>query len=828
MTTTKTKKEEEVVEEEEEEKKKKKTTTTTTSTMTTTTTTTMMMMMMMMMIIIRIKRDDYHWEGKVASQGTFMELSKSGVDFSELLKVDDKEAPDNCTDQMQSQHERDRKCSIVSLTSLAEDYVPEPVQLPDEEERGIGSIDLKVFVEYFKAGSGIIFFSSLVFFLFLAQICFVLNDWWLATWSDKVEEKYTAQEAYDLFLLDNNITDINSINNMNTSLPYIPDVDNYRNLYILGGLMLALLGSSLSRALLFFTFAVDASKNLHNNMFARLLRTNIGFFDTNPVGRVLNRFSKDIGQIDDLLPWTMFDFLQNGLLTCGIVVVAGVFNPWVFIPTVPLAILFFFVRRHYVQTSRSVKRLEGTTRSPVFSHLSACLQGIHTIRAMGMERKCSDEFDAHQDLHTEAWFLFLTTSRWIGIRLDWLSVMFITCVVFSAVLASDSMDVGFVGLSITYTMNMMGMFQWSVRQSAELENQMISVERVIQYTQLPLEADLASESDKKPPPSWPTKGSIHAKDVSLQYSPSGPYVLKNLNFDIHASEKIGIVGRTGAGKSSLITTLFRMVEPHGTLLIDGINIHKIGLHDLRGAISIIPQDPVLFTGTVRRNLDPFQEYYDEQLWRALDEVQLKEAISANSEGLYMEVDEGGSNFSAGQRQLMCLARAVLGNTRILVIDEATANVDPITDELIQQTIRSKFKECTVLTIAHRLHTIIDSDRIMVLDAGEIVELDTPMALLSKGKGGVFYAMVEQLGKAELEHLIDTTRLHSSSKDTNPNLSPNGANHELPCTLPDSLVISGSTLTEKVASDGLNQFKVEGLHHEDGHINNGFVSDVTRL
>ncbi|GFN81901.1 ATP-binding cassette subfamily c member 4, partial [Plakobranchus ocellatus] len=780
-------------------------------------------------------------EGTVVSQGTFVELSKSGVDFAELLKIPNEDTQENCPERAQSRniddilslekdlsdtqgslHERVRTNSTSSKDSLPDSYEPEPVELPVEEERKIGSIDAKVFTEYFKAGSGIIMFFFLMFLMLLAQILYVLNDWWLAKWSGKVQEKYSDQKEYNQFLLDNNITAISNISAINITFPSVPDVDNYRNLYILGSITLALVGSSLSRALLFFKFAVDASKNLHNQMFARLLRTKIIFFDINPVGRVLNRFSKDVGQMDDLLPWSIFNFLQNGLLTCSTIMVAGIFNPWVFIPLVPLAVFFFIIRRHYVQTSRSIKRLEGTTRSPVFSHLSACLQGTHTIRAMGMELKCSDEFDAHQDLHTEAWFLFLTTSRWIAIRMDWLSVLFITCVVYSAVFASDSMDVEIAGLSITYTMNLMALFQWTVRQSTELENQMVSVERVIQYTRLPEEANLESTTDKKPPPSWPTHGSICAKDVSLQYSSTGPYVLKNLSFDISAAEKIGIVGRTGAGKSSLITALFRMVEAQGTLLIDGINIHNIGLHDLRGAISIIPQDPVLFTGTVRRNLDPFQEYSDEQLWRALDETQLKEAISATSEGLYTEVDEGGSNFSAGQRQLMCLARAVLGNTRMLVIDEATANVDPITDELIQQTIRTKFKDCTVLTIAHRLHTIIDSDKIMVLDAGEIVEMDTPMALLSK-EAGVFRAMVEQLGKAELKHLTDFAKAHADMHIP----STNGDKHALSRTFQEKIA-NGSGLPNEVSSDSQGQPKTENLQHGDGHVNKGFILDVTRL
>ncbi|GFS16304.1 multidrug resistance-associated protein 4 [Elysia marginata] len=780
-------------------------------------------------------------DGKVLSHGTFSELSKSGVDFSELLKLSEEETsemyghsesflekqdkPGPTTDSaIISESKRSRANSLTSVDSLGEDYVPDSVQLPEEEERETGAVDLQVFFVYFKSGAGIVLFVSLVLFLVLAQVLYVISDWWLAKWTTKLEDRHNALVTNSQLTIDSNTTAMGSA--MNTTLQDIPEVDTYFNLYVYAGFILALIVSSLTRAFLFFKMAVTAGKNLHNMMFARILRTTMAFFDTNPVGRVLNRFSKDTGQIDDLVPWTMFDVIQNCLLTLGIVIVAAVLNPWVFIPVVPLLILFIIVRRYYVQTSRSVKRLEGTTRSPVFSYLSATLQGLHTIRAMHMEQQLTREFDAHQDLHTEAWFLFLATSRWLGIRLDWLSVTFIACVVYFSVVVSDSMDPGFVGLSVVYTMNLMGLFQWAVRQTVELENQMISVERVLQYTRLPIEADLESKHDQKPPDTWPSSGSLQAKGVSLRYSPSAPFVLKDINFDIHGGEKIGIVGRTGAGKSSLITALFRLAEPEGELTIDGVSIHSLGLHDLRKVISIIPQDPVLFTGSVRRNLDPFDEYSDSQLWTALEEVQLKEAITSNPDSLYMEVTEGGSNFSAGQRQLMCLARAVLGNTRILLIDEATANVDPITDELIQQTIRSKFKTCTVLTVAHRLHTIIDSDRIMVLDAGEIVEMDTPFELLTGRENGVFYSMVEQMGKAELEHLTElASKGHSTNNISKPQ-SPkaNGVSHS-----PSSLTLTPAQITACLPEVKVTNGEIDLC--ASGIDNDAFTpdsSEVTRL
>ncbi|KAK3795778.1 hypothetical protein RRG08_031859 [Elysia crispata] len=770
-------------------------------------------------------------QGHVVGQGTYSDLSKSGVDFSELLKCSeektaeiDTQNQDSLGNQTISWATSDSKLprtdSVTSLDSLGKEYVPDSVQLPEEEERETGAIDLQVFISYFKAGASICLFVTLVLFLLLAQVFYVVSDWWLARWATKIEDRLNGLQD----LSDYNITTAGSV--VSTSYTVIEEVDNYFNLYVYAALILGLLASSFTRAFMFFKLAVTAGENLHNMMFARILRTTMAFFDTNPVGRVLNRFSKDVGQIDDRLPWTMFEVIQASLLSIGIVLMTAVLNPWIFISEIPLLVLFFMLRRYYVQTSRSVKRLEGTTRSPVFSHLSATLQGLHTIRAMHMEQKLTAEFHAHQDLHTEAWFLFITTSRWFGVRIDWLSILFTASVVYCSVLAADAMDPGFVGLSVVYTLNLMGRFQWAVRQSVELENQMISVERVLQYTRLPKEADLESKPDHKPPDTWPSSGSLQAKSVSLKYSPSAPFVLRDVSFDIHGGEKIGIVGRTGAGKSSLITTLFRLAEPEGELTIDGVSIHSLGLHDLRNAISIIPQDPVLFTGSVRRNLDPFDEYSDSQLWRALEEVQLKDAITSNPENLYMEVTEGGSNFSAGQRQLMCLARAVLGNTRILMIDEATANVDPITDELIQQTIRNKFKVCTVLTIAHRLHTVIDSDRIMVLDAGKIVEMDTPANLLSLGQTGVFYAMVEQLGKTQLDHLTEQATKKQYTLSLKP---PRPLDHAVGLSSPTPISESTSSCPpEFLLATGEVDASTSTHQHVIGFENEAFTSENTRL
>ncbi|KAB0372736.1 hypothetical protein FD755_015489 [Muntiacus reevesi] len=354
----------------------------------------------------------------------------------------------------------------------------------------------------------------------------------------------------------------------------------------------------------------------------------------------------------------------------------------------------------------------------------------------------------------EAWFLFLTTSRWFAVRLDAICAVFVIVVAFGSLILAKTLDAGQVGLALSYALMLMGMFQWCVRQSAEVENMMISVERVMEYTDLEKEAPW--EYQKRPVPSWPHEGVIIFDNVNFSYSLDGPLVLKHLTALIKSREKIGIVGRTGAGKSSLIAALFRLSEPEGKIWIDKILTTEIGLHDLRKKMSIIPQEPVLFTGTMRKNLDPFNEHSDEELWNALEEVQLKEAIEDLPGKMDTELAESGSNFSVGQRQLVCLARAILRKNRILIIDEATANVDPRTDELIQKKIREKFAHCTVLTIAHRLNTIIDSDKIMVLDSGRLKEYDEPYVLL-QNRDSLFYKMVQQLGKAEAAALTETAK-----------------------------------------------------------------------
>ena len=408
------------------------------------------------------------------------------------------------------------------------------------------------------------------------------------------------------------------------------------------------------------------------------------------------------------------------------------------------------------------------TRSPVFTHLNATLNGLSTIRAYCAQDILRKEFDKLQDVHTSTVYMYIVASTSFGFSLDVFCFVFTSLVIFSFLLLQQSFSGGEVGLAITQVMAMTGMIQWGMRQNAEVANQMMSVERVLEYTQIVPEPNLrdrgkfAKKIEKQlplpanAPKNWPTDGMIRFRNVYMKYVEDDPPVLKGLNLVINPGEKIGIVGRTGAGKSSLISALFRLAKIEGVIEIDGIDTGSICLEDLRRNISIIPQDPVLFSGTLRRNLDPFNEFTDKALWEVLDEVELKDAVITAGTGLESRVLDRGSNYSVGQRQLVCLARAILRNNKILMLDEATANVDPQTDALIQHTIRKKFAKCTVLTIAHRLNTIMDSNKVLVMDKGRMAEYDHPYILLQNNYSQ-FKSLVKESDRAMYDQLVKVAK-----------------------------------------------------------------------
>ena len=466
--------------------------------------------------------------------------------------------------------------------------------------------------------------------------------------------------------------------------------------------------------------------------------------------------------------------------TLGVIVISAVVDPWLILPAFILVVFSIPLRDIYLRTGRDVKRLESVVRSPVYSHISATFDGLTTVRAFSLENKFIDQYYTYMRDSTSTRFLSMATARGVAFALDCVSLMYITAInVF--ILFSHGLEGGMVGVVLSNSTLLIGMFQFAIRCSAEFETQMISVERVLEYGRLPPEPPLEFPLAKRPwMKTWPSSGSVEYRNVSLTYDKdkNAKTVLKNISFKVAGGEKVGIVGRTGAGKSSLIAVLFRLVEPDGNIFIDDVDTKLLGLHELRGKVSIIPQDPVLFCGSVRRNLDPFGEYSDDVLWSCLRSADLHLVVQAmnGGKGLDATITEGGSNLSVGQRQLLCLARALLKQNRVLVLDEATANVDQETDELIQKTIKTNFADFTVLTIAHRLNTIIDMDKVLVLDAGEVMEFDAPHILLSKpGRteagddfgSGLFKEMVHQTGHefSKMLHKVaeETFRLRTKNQ-----------------------------------------------------------------
>ncbi|XP_059490449.1 probable multidrug resistance-associated protein lethal(2)03659 [Neocloeon triangulifer] len=704
--------------------------------------------------------------GVVEAQGTYQQLQESGLDFAQLLaeaedELEDDIIDDDDEDEAVSGLRRRRRGSSESSAKSALEGVVRQISMQSvkasqelqqkkpkaqqevAEMKSKGSVAGFVYKEYFKAGGNACLIFTMFLMFALAQIAASGADYWLTFWTNWEEVQNNSTKALNESSSSSGFytIDYTTLDWMNTNL----------GVYIYSAVIFLTLSLSLFRSYLFFNVCMQASVNLHDSMFSSITRATMYFFNTNPSGRILNRFSKDMGSIDEMLPAAMIDALQIGMTLVGIIIVVAIVNVWFLLPTLVIGIIFYYLRIIYLSTSRSVKRLEGTTRSPVFSHLNASIQGLTTIRAFGAQQILESQFDHHQDLHSSAWYLFISTSRAFGYWLDVICFIYIAIVTLSFLVLGSENYGGDVGLAITQALGLTGMFQWGMRQSAEMENQMTSVERVLEFSNLESEPPLETKEEAKPEKGWPNRGAVEFDKLSLKYKEDDPPVLKEISFKINPEEKIGIVGRTGAGKSSLISALFRLAKCSGRILIDGVDTTTLGLHQLRANISIIPQEPVLFSGNMRKNLDPFDEFPDEVLWTALEEVEMKEAVAELPGGLGAKMSEGGSNFSVGQRQLVCLARAIVRNNKILVMDEATANVDPKTDTLIQSTIRRKFEHCTVLTIAHRLHTIMDSDRVLVMDAGRVAEFAPPSQLLDDPHS-VLARMANQTGASNALNL----------------------------------------------------------------------------
>lgn len=670
-------------------------------------------------VLSRCDRIIWMEDGHIQAIDTFNNLMAQSVDFQKLMATTAQEDVHVAKPAEDEDNEKKPEKKIKKGKALMQ-----------QEERAVKSVSWTVWKAYIKASGSPVLWPLIFIALILSQGSNIATSLWLSWWTS---DKFGFSEGA------------------------------YIGVY-------AALG--LSQALLLFTFATilstsgtNASKVMLQNAMTRVLRAPMSFFDTTPLGRITNRFSKDVDSMDNSLTDAMrMYFLTLAMITSVFALIIAYFHYFA-VALGPLFLLFLFAASYYRASAREIKRHEAVLRSTVFARFSESISGTASIRAYGLQRYFTQRIREAIDDMNSAYYLTFGNQRWLSTRLDCIGNVLVFVTGILVVTDRFNVNPSIAGLVLSYILAIVQMIQFTVRQLAEVENNMNATERVHYYgSQLEQEAPLKL---REVPDSWPQQGAISFNQVEMRYRPELPLVLKGLDFQIRGGERIGIVGRTGAGKSSIMSALFRLTElSGGQIKIDDIDIATVGLYDLRSRLAIIPQDPTLFRGTIRSNLDPFQEHSDHDLWTALRKADLvgeemesaeqgdrphttETAATSNSNvnvpnsgsnriQLDSQVEEEGLNFSLGQRQLMALARALVRDSQIIVCDEATSSVDFETDEKIQRTMRTGFAGKTVLCIAHRLKTIINYDRICVMDQGRIAELDTPINLFEAN--GIFRGM----------------------------------------------------------------------------------------
>ncbi|KAH9031752.1 ABC transporter [Lactarius pseudohatsudake] len=676
-------------------------------------------------------------DGHITEHGTFDEMMANGDDFARTF--------DEFVTKDQT-GSKEEKAIEVEDADADEDVkkrraAKRGAQLMQVEERNTGSVNVRVYKQYIQSGNGMVLVPVFLVTLMLMQVSMVLSSYWLVWWQ---EREWQRPQGF------------------------------YMGIYATLGVGQALAVFLDSAAIAFIVYS--ASRRMHDNAITRVMLSPMSFFETTPVGRIMNRFSKDIDTIDNMLADSSRAVINTISSVLAAVILISILLPWFLIAVAVVSVLYAVAFAFYRASAREMKRLDAILRSSLYSHFSETLSGIATIRAYGEEVRFFNENRDRVNIGNRAYWMTVTNQRWLGIRLDLLGTLLILVVAMLTIGTRFSISPAQTGVALSYILSVQLSVGWMMRQLAEVENDMNSVERIVHYAR-DLEQEPPHEIPaRKPSAPWPSNGKLEINEAVLKYRPELPLVLKGLSMSVEGGEKIGIVGRTGAGKSSIMVALFRIVElVSGSINIDGVDISKLGLNDVRNAISIIPQDPTLFSGSLRSNLDPFGQHDDARLWDALRRSYLVEEAKLDGEEeqlgtgattpnaprftLDSPIDEEGSNLSIGQRSLVSLARALVKDSKILILDEATASVDYETDRKIQETIVNEFRDshdsmhCPYVVrylfaafprsdfaFLDRLQTIISYDRICVLDNGKIAEFGVPEDLYAQD--GIFRGMCE--------------------------------------------------------------------------------------
>ena len=678
--------------------------------------------------------------GRLRNQGTYDELVRSDNAFKEIVNEIKAENKDNDKSVEEEKSKTDYK-SNTSTKNKAGFEKSGGVRKPEDnliqaEDRNVGNIKLGSYYKYALACGGVGLFSLVLLLWVTTVVIGIGTSYWLAFWSDEQTESIARGQD-------------------GRSLGF------YIGVYFALGIGYAIFVAIQNVS--FLTLALRASKSMHENALNSVLRAPMAFFDTTPIGRILSRFSRDVGAIDLNLPQAFSQMMTTVLQLIGSYILIAFIIPPFLGAAIPITIGYWLLQRFFNRTSLEVKRLDSISKSPIYAHFSETLSGLSTLRAYGKQESAKRDNRDMIDGNTRAYFAFIASNRWFSMYLELLGSTLIFFTALISVIAPGRSTPAQLGLSLSYSLQVTGILGFTIRSITELEAQMSSVERLEHYSkQLPQEdeaiKDYSNYADKdKPSESWPEEGRIDIDHVSLRYREGLNLAIRNVTMKIESGEKVGVIGRTGSGKSTLMVALLRLVElAEGKIKIDDIDVQTVGLDQLRSVVTIIPQDSVLFSGTIRFNLDPFDQYSETQLWEALEKSNMKQFVLEIEGGLDSNVSEYGENLSAGQRQLICLTRALLRNSKILILDEASSSLDPETDRLIQDSIRKHLKHATILTIAHRLSTLADYDKILVMENGTIVEYGTPKHLLERSNSKL-NGFVESLGRAGASQFREIVR-----------------------------------------------------------------------